>query len=502
MTSSTNSYSAAGGAKSVNNVDDLERELARKHRTPERVEQFGIEPVPQDKKTSGFSSLFGVQLSFQINNLTIILPGFAVLAGLNIWAALLSQVIGVGLVFIGYIVIAHVGVKYGIPGQVGSRIAFGILGSRLTSSLTRSIASAYWFAWQTLAAALGIQAIMFAWTGETYSLVVLSVAFAIFQAGIALTGWESLKYLAKIVLPLKVVLLGVVIVAFLTSSDPRFAWGTVNAGGSWAWRDIAIWAAAIAASHLSMYTDSADLARYARNMKSMALAFYSAAMLSVVFCGFIGIYAAKAMGDANWFVGASTVQPHVWMYVLLVVVLVADNWFINIMNLYTGGFAVVNAFSRLGRFWSTVIVAVVGIVLSGFKQVYENTPSFVNEIGFAFGPIGGILLAHYVFLSHWRIDLPAVYRQDGGAYRYWNGINPIAVVVGILGYLLARTELISESLIRPLVVVVLTGVVYFIAMKVAASFWMPARASFNHEAMRDDYDVLEINRSILADKQG
>lgn len=502
MASSSESYrggSASPGA--VTDAESLERELARKHRTPQQVEQFGIEAVPQEKKTTSFGDLFGVQLSFQINNLTIIMPGFAVLAGLNIWAALLSQVIGVGLVFIGYIAVAHFGVKYGIPGQVGSRFAFGTLGSRITASLMRSIASAYWFAWQTLAAALGIQAILLAWTGETYSLVPISVIFAIFQAAIALTGWESLKYLTRVVLPIKLVLLGVVIICFLSSSDPRFAWGPINEGGSWAWADIAMWAAAIAGGHLSMYTDSADLARYVKSARKMALAFYSASLISVVFCGFIGVIAAKAMGDANWFAGAAAVQPHVWMYLLLLIVLVADNWFINIMNLYTGGFAVVNAFSSIGRFWATVIVAIAGIVLSGFTGVYENTPTFVNEIGLAFGPVGGILIAHYTFLSRQRIDLPSIYRSNAGAYRYWNGINPVAIGVGILGYLLARSELISVSLIPPLAVMIITGVAYYIAMKVVASFWKPAADAIDHAAMKDEYDLMQVNRDLLAERQ-
>lgn len=479
-------------------TQSLERDLARRHRTPQQVEQFGIESVPKSKRTSGFSEMFSVIFSFQINNLTIILPGFAVLAGLNIWAAILSQLIGVGLVFVGYVALAHFGMKYGIPGQVGSRFAFGVLGSRLTTSLMRSVASAYWFAWQTIAAALGIQAIMHAWTGETYSLVPISILFAIFQAAIALTGWESLKYLTKIVLPVKIVLLGVVMITFLTSSDERFAWGAIHEGGSWAWHDIATWAAVIAGGHLSMYTDAADLARYARNAKSVILAFYGSAMLAVVFCGFVGVYAAKAMGDANWFVGAAAVQPHVWMYVLLIIVLVADNWFINIMNLYTGGFAIVNAFSWLGRFWATVLVAAAGIVLSGFTSVYENTSSIVNEIGFAFGPIGGILLAHYVVLSRFRLDLPSIYRTNEGAYRYWRGINPVAMVVGLVGYLVARSDIIDDSLIRPLAVMVLTGFLYTLAMKIVASFWKPAADAISYQNMLDEYDSLAITRAILS----
>jgi purine-cytosine permease-like protein len=186
------------------------------------------------------------------------------------------------------------------------------------------------------------------------------------------------------------------------------------------------------------------------------------------------------------------------MYLLLIVVLVADNWFINIMNLYTGGFAVVNVIGRIGRFWSTVIVAVIGVSLSAFKGVYDNTPTFVNEIGFAFAPVGGILLAHYVLLSRGRIDLPAIYTPLRGAYRYLGGVNPIAIVVGVGGYLVARSEILSTSLIRPLAVVVITGAVYAVAMALAARIWPPARDAIDHENMQDSYDPVEIDRRLVA----
>lgn len=488
-------------APELGDAESLEKALAERHRTPEQVEQFGVEAVPAERKTTGAWDLFGIQLAFQINNLTITMPGLAVLAGLNVWAALLSQVVGVGLVFVGYVAVASLGAKYGIPGQVGSRMAFGVFGSKVTASLMRSIASAYWFAWQTLAAALGIQVILKAWTGTEFDLIGISILFAVFQTAIALTGWESLKYLTRVVLPIKLVFLGIVIVAFMTSSRPEFAWGHVTSGGSWAWSGIALWAATIAAGHLSMYTDSADLARYARSTRSMVVAFYSAALVSVVFCGIIGVWAAKGIGDANWFAGAADVQPHVWMYVLLLVVLVADNWFINVMNLYTGGFAVVNVIGRIGRFWSTVVVAVAGITLSGFKVVYDQTPTFVNEIGLAFAPVGGILLAHYIVLSRRRIDLPAIYTPLRGSYRYLFGVNPIAVVVGVLGYVVARSELIGVSLIRPLFVVVATGLVYAAAMAVAARVWAPARDAIRHTAMKDEYDPVEIDRRLLAESR-
>jgi len=477
-------------------ADELERRLAQRHRTPEAVEQFGVEAVPKAKRTTGFWDLFGIQLSFQINNLTITLPGLAVLAGLNFWAAILSQTVGVALVFLGYVAVSVYGSKYGIPGQVGSRFAFGVLGSKITASLMRAVASAYWFAWQTLAAALGLQVIIKAWTGHQVSLVGVSVVFAIVQALVALTGWESLKMLTRVVLPLKLVILGMVILVFLTSSRPEFGWHHITAGGSWSWVLFASAASVAASGHLSMYTDSADLARYARKPADAAIAFYVAAVVSTLVCGVIGAIAAKAVTDQNWFQAAADVQPHAWMYFFLLVVLVADNWFINVMNLYTGGFAIVNVISRIGRFWATVICAVAGVVLSSFTAVYENTPAIVTEIGYAFAPVAGILLAHYVVLSRRRIDLHAIYDSRGGRYHYLGGINPVAILVGIGGYLLARSTVLPEEVLPQLAAVVITGVAYAVVMVVVARFWAPARASFAHDEMRDEYDALAIDAAL------
>ena len=45
-----------------------------------------------------------------------------------------------------YVVMATVGVDYGIPGQVATRGGYGLRGSKLIPSFLRSIASCYWFA--------------------------------------------------------------------------------------------------------------------------------------------------------------------------------------------------------------------------------------------------------------------------------------------------------------------------------------------------------------------
>jgi len=63
-------------------------------------------------------------------------------------------------------------------------------------------------------------------------------------------------------------------------------------------------------------------------------------------------------------------------------------------------------------------------------------------------------------------------------------------------------EFVSQALIKPLFVMVVTGIVYAVAMKIVASFWPPARDAIDYEAMKDEYDLFELDRSLLAERQG
>ena len=45
---------------------------------------------------------------------------------------------------------ATVGVDYGLPGQVSTRMVYGVRGAKWVPSFLRTIASTYWFAYQTV----------------------------------------------------------------------------------------------------------------------------------------------------------------------------------------------------------------------------------------------------------------------------------------------------------------------------------------------------------------
>src|SRR5262249_30555020 len=99
------------------------------------------------------------------------------------------------------------GGHYGIPGQVATRAVYGLPGAKLIPSLLRTLVSVYWFSFQTLVGASALVAVLAKITGVTYPLIWVSVIFGFIQACVAVIGFGSLKVLARIALPIKVIVL-------------------------------------------------------------------------------------------------------------------------------------------------------------------------------------------------------------------------------------------------------------------------------------------------------
>src|SRR5262249_4498815 len=155
------------------------------------------------------------------------------------------------------------GVDYGLPGQVSMRMVYGLRRAKWVPSL-RTIASTYWFAYQTVAGSLAVVAILDRWTGTPYALVPVSITFAVPQAIVALIGYASLKHLSRIALPFKILILSFVLVLLGTHSDTNFAPSAVfhYAGKPEAgWLLFVTWMNVVAAGSLTMVTDSADFCR-------------------------------------------------------------------------------------------------------------------------------------------------------------------------------------------------------------------------------------------------
>src|ERR1700745_1927304 len=135
----------------MHSVAEIEKKIRRRYHQPKGVEQFGIEPVPAELKTVRWHDIFSIIFGFALNPGSILGGGLAVVSGLSVLGAVGAITSGVLLATIAYTIMATVGVDYGLPGQVSTRMVYGLRGAKWVPSFLRTIASTYLFALPHLA---------------------------------------------------------------------------------------------------------------------------------------------------------------------------------------------------------------------------------------------------------------------------------------------------------------------------------------------------------------
>lgn len=448
----------------------VQEDLAKKYRQPKGVEQFGVEAIPDHLRTVRWWDIFAMVLNFVVNPGTIVISGALVAAGMSLWEAMLTGFLSIAVGFSAYLVAATVGVDYGIPGLVSMRGVFGVRGAALTSIL-RAVSSVYWFAFQTASGSIGIAAVLRALLHRDIPLNVIVVCFAIFQILVATVGYDSLKALSRIAFFLKIAFSVVIVIVLMTYPQSSYHPDAVfsfagSTGGKVAL--IALWTTSMAAAWFSNFTDAADFCRYSKTRVDMWLGTFMAAVVGQLICSLLGGYAVAAVlgkSDNPFDVIVTASQGAVWLLLMILLYIVLDNWTINVQNLYTAGLAVTSLFSRIGRFWGTLGVGVIGLGFSLAPGLISGYTGYMDKLAALFAPMAGVFIAHYVVLLRTKLDVPALFGQDESRYWYWRGFNWVALFWVVVGYFVNTN--VPARYLNILVTAVSMGALYLVTMAVA-----------------------------------
>ncbi len=399
------------------------------------VEEYGVEPIPKELRTVGWRDLFAITFTFFLNPVMYVLGALAVVdGGLPLWWAVAAMVLGQVLAFGLLVVIAQPGVDYGLPGQVAMRASLGFWGARTLSSPYRMIAATYWFAAQALAGALGIQAIVVALGGGKPSLVPVALALAVFHATLAVLGFDVMRFVLRVVLPVSLAFTGVLLALYFASDDPRYAVGRVfeSPDQHLTWAGFATYVTVMCGGSLTLVTNVADLCRYTRTRRDMRIGLFASAVLAAAVTTFVGGYAAAATGELNPFIAVADLTRIDALLVLLLVAIVVQGIAANITNVYTAGLSLVNAVPVLGRLRATLLAAAAAIGLAAFPDFIEEAQTWIGHLGNVAAPLTGVILADYLVVKRARLDPEALF-DPGGPYRYLNGVNVAALLAVAAG---------------------------------------------------------------------
>ncbi len=395
------------------------------------VEAYGVEPIPAELRTAGWRDLFAINFTFFLNPVMYLLGAFAVVdGGLPLWWAVAAVAVGQALAYAALVVIAQPGVDYGLPGQVAMRATLGFWGARLLSSPYRVVAATYWFAAQALTGALGIQALVKAMPGHHHlPLVPTALALGAFHALLAIAGFDVMRWLLRVVLPVSLAFTAILIGLYVSSDTPAFAVGRVFSSPHQhlTWLGFAKYVTVMAGASLTLVGNIADFCRYTSTRRDMRVGLIASALSATVVTTFVGGYAAAATGETNPFVALSSLTSSTVLLVALAAAIVVQGIAANITNVYTAGLSLVNTLPRLGRIRATILVAVAAVTLSGFQDFVNHAQRWITHLGNVAGPLTGVVLADYVVRKHRRIDVEALFDPQG-RYRYLNGVNVEAIL--------------------------------------------------------------------------
>lgn len=400
-----------------------------------RIEGYGVEPVPVALRDASWRDLFAINFTFFLNPVMYVLGALAVSAGgLPLGWAIAAMVLGQAIAFACLAPIAEPGVDHGLAGQVAMRATFGQWGARALSSPYRVVASTYWFAAQALAGALGLQAVIRAMTGDHVSLVPMAIGLGALHAILAMLGFDVMRYVLRVVLPLSIALTGVLVGLYLTSDDPRFAIGHVlrSSAQHFTWVGFATYVTVMCGASLTLVTNVADICRYTATRRDMRIGLVASALAAAVVTTFVGGYAAAATGETNPFVAVVDLTSSTPLLLLILLAIVVQGIAANITNVYTAGLSLVSSIPRLGRLRATALVAGAAVCLSALPDVVDRAQTWITQLGNVAAPITGVVLADYLVVQRRRIDVPALF-VPAGRYRYLNGFNPAALIAIAIG---------------------------------------------------------------------
>src|SRR5947209_9109701 len=170
------------------------------------------------------------------------------------------------------------------------RATLGFWGARLLSSPYRVVAATYWFAAQALTGGLGIQALVKAMPGHHHlPLVPTAVGIAAFHAVLAVLGFDVMRWLLRVVLPVSLAFTGILVALYIASDDPRYAVGRVfhSPDQHLTWVGFAKYVTVMCGASLTLVASIADFCRYTPTRRDMRIGLTASALSAAVVTTFV-----------------------------------------------------------------------------------------------------------------------------------------------------------------------------------------------------------------------
>ncbi len=467
---------------------------------------YDLAPVPPERRSWRYWNFAALWISMSACIPTYMLASSLIGGGMNWWEAVLTIFLGNVIVLIPMILNAHAGTRYGIPFPVYCRAAFGTKGANVPA-LLRALVACGWFGIQTWIGGEAIHKILAVFfpslggvAGNVFGITLPQfLCFLFFWAinmFVIYKGIDSIRILLNIKAPL-LIALGLLLLAWayraaggfgpILSQPSAFEPGQPKSGQFWVFfvpaltGMIGFWA--------TLSLNIPDFSRYAHTQRDQVIGQAIGLPFTMALYSFIGV----AVTSATTIIFHQTIWDPVDVLTRFTnpVVLVVSMLGVCIATLATNIAANVvspaNDFAhlaprkisfRLGG----LITGIIGILMMPWKLLADPSGYiFTWLVGYSalLGPIGGILIADYFVWRRCRLNLFALYHEEG-EYRFTNGFSiaallalTVAVLPNLPGFL-ATIKVVPKENVAPLFIS-LYNYAWFVGFFVAFVVYLVAR---------------------------
>ncbi len=371
--------------------------------------------------------------------------------GMTWWQAMLTILLGNVIVLIPMILNAHAGTKYGVSFPVLCRASFGVHGANVPA-LLRAVVACGWFGIQTWIGALALDTLVSAlwsgWNGLPAHTALAFAAFWLAQVGVILKGTDGIKHLEAWSAPL-----------LLAGGGLLLAWAVSRGGG---FGPVLAQSTSLTTSHARFWTifpaaltanvgywatlslNIPDFTRYAKNQRSQMLGQALGLPTTMTAFAFIGVAVTSAtigmFGEPIWDpvvlvtrVGGTGVI--VFATLIVLAAQLSTNMAANVVS-PSNDFSNLHP-RRISYVTGGLITAVIGVLMMPWR-LYADAAAYIFTwlLGYSslMGALGGILIVDYWVIRRRHLLVDDLFRTDG-AYRYWHGVNPRAMIALVLSVL-------------------------------------------------------------------
>jgi len=402
-----------------------------------RLDDHGIEPIPEADRTSTPLQQFWIWSGANIAPINWVLGALGIILGLSLVETLLVLVIGnlVGCALFGLFCI--MGARTGVNQMVLSRAAFGRRGAYLpaTAQLLMTMGWLGVNTWVVLDLVLGIFHELGYDNPGTGTKYAVGISIMAIQVVIAVVGFYWIQAFEKYTVPIAAAIM--VLMSILAWRKVDISWNTSTVSGGDKLTSVTQLMTAIGVGWgITWLSWSSDYTRFVKPGTPERKVFWSCFLgifVPTVWLGFLGasIASAGTSADPAQLVAAAFGGTSILILFLVMHGPIAT----NILNLYSATLAALSLDIKAARWKVALVVSIVGtIALIAFIRSDSFAHDFDNwlvSVVVWIAAWGGVMFVDFFFVRGGHIDVAALY-DDPHVARYGD-INWAAIIATVVG---------------------------------------------------------------------